>query len=271
MNAEPLNHYADNLADALALGSRDHVAMVGGGGKTSLMFSLAEELRQKGKRVITSTTTKILLHEALRSPCILYARDLNFQTDHLVEKLGNHGHLFVAQRVIESGKVEGIGPTLADKLYRDSGVDYMLVEADGSSGHPVKAHAEHEPVVPRSATKVVAMMGLDAMGGALESALVFRVDHFIRLTGLDRGRKLVSPILAKLFLKSGGLFKGAPPVSKRIAFLNKLDHLKDDGRARELADLITQHGETQIDRVIIGSVKKGVYCIQGQKDERYLS
>ncbi|MEE9419300.1 MAG: hypothetical protein V3W43_07465, partial [Desulfatiglandaceae bacterium] len=58
-----------DLADALALEPREHLSFVGGGGKTTLMFSLAHELRQKGKQVITSTTTKIWHHEALSSDC----------------------------------------------------------------------------------------------------------------------------------------------------------------------------------------------------------
>jgi len=61
-----------NLFSALDLGSRELVALVGGGGKTSLLFALAEELHQGKKLVVTSTTTKVRHREAQRSPCIVF-------------------------------------------------------------------------------------------------------------------------------------------------------------------------------------------------------
>ena len=62
-----------DLFSALALGQREHVALVGGGGKTTLMFALAGELLQAGKKVITTTTTKIRGQEATRAPYKVFA------------------------------------------------------------------------------------------------------------------------------------------------------------------------------------------------------
>ena len=42
------------LADRLGMGSHEHVAIVGGGGKTTVMHALGQQLR--GSRAITSTT-----------------------------------------------------------------------------------------------------------------------------------------------------------------------------------------------------------------------
>ena len=50
---------AKDLTTALGLGAKEHVAIVGAGGKTSLMFALAEELRMHGGRIVTGTTTKV--------------------------------------------------------------------------------------------------------------------------------------------------------------------------------------------------------------------
>src|SRR3990172_2004095 len=48
------------LIDALGLKKREVISLTGAGGKTTLMFRLAKELSLKGKRVVTTTTTKIL-------------------------------------------------------------------------------------------------------------------------------------------------------------------------------------------------------------------
>ena len=48
------------LIEALGLQAREVISLVGAGGKTTLMFRLAKELLLSGKRVVTTTTTKIL-------------------------------------------------------------------------------------------------------------------------------------------------------------------------------------------------------------------
>ena len=42
--------------------------------------------------------------------------------------------------------------------------DYVLVEADGAKRLPLKAHAEHEPVIPACAGRTVCMVGVDGLG-----------------------------------------------------------------------------------------------------------
>lgn len=253
----------DNLTAPLGLEAREHVALVGGGGKTRLMFALAEELRQTKTRVITSTTTKIWHHEAMHSPHVVFLQTDPAWRDRLREGLGTHGIAFLAQGLLESGKVKGITPSLADELFQGEETEYLIVEADGAAGHPVKAPAEHEPVIPSSVTKVVGMMGLEAIGQELGPEIVFRVDLFRNLTGLHEGERLTPPVLSKLFLDPAGLFKGTPVTAKRVAFLNKLELLGEEQEARELAHLILGESGGQIERVVTGSIIRGYYKIFG--------
>lgn len=243
------------------MGPVEHVAIVGGGGKTTLMFSLAEELRLKGRRVITSTTTKIWHHEAQRSPCVVFSHADSAWHDIVRDGLESHGHVFVGQGVLESGKVKGISPGLADALFQESGVDNLILEADGSAGRPVKAHAEHEPVIPLSATVVIAMMGLEAIGKLLEPEVVFRAELFEQITGLGQGERLTPKGLARIFHGPDGLFRGSPEPARRVVFLNKLDLLTGEQEAKELADLVLKTSLFPIDRVVIGSIIKAHYFV----------
>ena len=43
------------------LTKKEIISFVGGGGKTTTMFSLAEELKAMGKKVLVTTTTKIFV------------------------------------------------------------------------------------------------------------------------------------------------------------------------------------------------------------------
>jgi probable selenium-dependent hydroxylase accessory protein YqeC len=256
-----LEQVVDKLSTALALDAREHVALVGGGGKTALMFVLADELLQAGRRVITSTTTKIWHTQARNSPYVGFVQSHPTWRDELSKELKAHGHAFLAQSLLESGKVQGISPSLADELYQDKEVDYLIVEADGSAGRPVKAPAEHEPVIPPSATKVIGMLGLEALGQELNPETVFRMDLFCKLAKIEEKEQLTAPVLSRLFLHPEGLFKGTPISAKRVAFLNKLDLLSEEQGARDLADLILGEKDGQVDRVVIGCIIESLYKI----------
>jgi probable selenium-dependent hydroxylase accessory protein YqeC len=235
------------------------MAIVGGGGKTSLMVSLAWELTRKGRRVVTATTTKVWHREALDAPLlVLKDTELDWRGQ-LREGIEKKGFVFLGKRLLPSGKIEGIDPALADSLYGDPGIDHLILEADGAAGRPLKAPAEHEPVVPASVTVVVALMGLEAIGKNLNEAVVFRPDRFERVTGLEPGGLLAPDILVKVFQRPDGLFRGTPAGAGRLVFLNKSDLLSDDREAKELARLLLEGPHTSVDRVVIGSIKKGYY------------
>ncbi len=250
---------AKNLTDALALGPREHVALVGGGGKTSIMEALAEELNKGGGRVVTTTTTKVSREEAKRFPClILCANDPSWEKK-LQEGLKNYGYVFLARDFSDTGKVEGIHPQLADSLFTDPLIDYLILEADGSASHPLKAPASHEPVIPSSTSLVVAVMGLEAVGEQFGPQIVFRPELYEKITGLKQGMELTPDAIARGFESSHGLFKNTPGSARRAAFLNKSDLAKDPQKARELADRLLQGPHPVVEAVVIGSVALKTY------------
>ena len=248
-----------DLSSALDMGSRELVALVGGGGKTSLLFALANERLQAGKRVVTTTTTKMRQREAQRSDCIVFTGSDSSWRKRLLAGLQSHHQVFLARCPLDSGKVEGIDASLINEIYRDAGIDDIIVEADGASGCPVKAPAEHEPVIPSSATMVVAMLGLDAIGASIGPGVVFRTELFINLTGTEPGQRITPAVLSGLFTGPRGLFKGSPESARRMVFLNKRELLKNGWEAESLAGLIFEKGSNKVEQVVIGSIMNGEY------------
>jgi probable selenium-dependent hydroxylase accessory protein YqeC len=254
-----MDAWMGSLKAVLGLGTREHVALVGAGGKTSLMFALAEELQGLGESVVTSTTTKIWHREASKSPCTIYIDQESAWRERLRQGLRSQGHVFLGKEILDTGKIQGVSPSLLDEAYQDQGMDYLIVEADGSAGHPVKAPDDHEPVIPGSATVVVAMMGIEAIGQPIGPETIFRMDIFNRLTGARPGQVLTGDLLAGLFTAPQGIFKGTPDAARRVVFLNKTDIAAHRGIARESAALIWEKASQTVDRIAVGSIKKGEY------------
>jgi probable selenium-dependent hydroxylase accessory protein YqeC len=254
-----------DLSSALGLGPKEVVALVGAGGKTDLMLALAQELAGRGQKVVATTTTKVWKRQAERAPCMILMRSHARWRESFRTGLQGEGHVFLGHEVLDSGKVQGIDRDLAAELSKDPLVDHVIVEADGANGRPLKAPADHEPVIPACTTTVVAVMGVEALGAALKADMVFRPERFQQLTGLKQGDRLTPKAIAPIFRSSSGLYKNSPQSARKVAFLNKVDLLPRDDEARELGRLILEPMASPVARVVVGSVLKGQYAVMGGK------
>lgn len=256
-----MDGHVRSVFEALGLSGRELVALVGGGGKTRLMRSLFLEVRKAGLRGAATTTTRVAAREA-EAIGKIHLR-AHFGTG--VEGVGSGtiDGLFIAGAETGSGKIEGISPEAADLLFSAYPVDCLIVEADGAAGRPLKAPAEHEPVIPSSATTVVAVMGLEAVGRPLTGESAFRVDGIRSVTGLQPGDMITPEAVVPLFLSGSGLFKGCPDGARRVVFLNKADISDDPARAVRLADGILSGAGSRVERVVAGSVARGNFVVFG--------
>lgn len=128
------------------------ICAVGAGGKTSLLYELAEEYRQKGKRVLLITTTKMYLPE----------KDgvLDGMAEEIKEKLERDGFA-VAGSVFSEEKMGPLPQAILDEVF--SFADVVLVEADGSKRMPLKMPRQGEPVLPETCDFLVTVAGLSAL------------------------------------------------------------------------------------------------------------
>ena len=154
-------------------------AIVGSGGKTTTMRRIAELLTAQGGQllpgaaqseqsgleartapchsdtggrtptIIVGTTT----HVHHLSPLPLYTGS---NTRELAELLRSMGIVQVGVPV-EDGSKLGPSPIGIDELADMA--DHVLLEADGSRGLPLKAHAVHEPVIPTATRALVIIVG----------------------------------------------------------------------------------------------------------------
>ena len=177
------------LFEALAL-RPGMVAIIGGGGKTSLMLGLAQELRQSYK-VIVTTSTHIYRPEGMA--CLN-----GCDPGAIREALARSGCACVGEEK-DNGKYSM--PKMGLEPLMDM-ADYILVEADGSKGLPLKAHAAHEPAIPDRADRVIGVVGAKGFFRPIREA-AHRPDLYASSLGVDADRPATPADAARLVARWG--------------------------------------------------------------------
>jgi probable selenium-dependent hydroxylase accessory protein YqeC len=207
-------------------------ALVGAGGKTSLMFFLAHHLVASGKTVITTTTTNILVPTKIQAPLtVLTETDPGLAG--VKSDLTKLRHVCVGSRIDgTTSKLKGIDD---DKLAVCCQLaDHVVVEADGAAGRAVKAPESWEPAIPRNSDAVIFVLGLDCLGKPAHEDIIFRLNRFCEITGLKRGDTIGPEALATLACHSNGGMKNVRKQNSFLVYLNKLDVLHEPFRLDQI-------------------------------------
>jgi probable selenium-dependent hydroxylase accessory protein YqeC len=230
------------------------IAVVGAGGKTSLMYALARELAVKGKTVITTTTTKIRTPEPHESPAlVLLAADPTLSG--LPQHLHRYRHATVASTHLAGEKLDGVSLSIVETLSNMAHV--VIVEADGASHLPVKAPEQWEPVIPSHTDLVIPVVGLDCLGKPASKEWVFRLERFLHVTGLSEGELISPDAIARLLVHPDGGLKGVPPNANVIPFLNKLDLLTDRTAVVRLVETLRNEPQSRVKKLVVGKLLCG--------------
>ena len=106
--------------------------------------------------------------------------------------------------------------------------DYVLVEADGAKRLPLKAHAEHEPVIPTCTNRVVYVVGIDGVGVPISQAC-HRPELYAQLasTSVD---ETVTPEMVAAVLEAESLHDAV--------LINKVETESDWQKAESIAALV---------------------------------
>ena len=199
-------------------------AIIGGGGNTSLMNRLAAELSAAGSRVIICTSTHIW------RPADMPVLENAAEAD-IAAALAEHGAVCVGEGV--DGKLTA--PKLP--IARLAGLaPYVIAEADGSKGLPLKAHDKNEPAIP-AGSKVIYVVGADGIGKPICEA-AHRPELYAMRLGTDMSHA-VTPEDAAAMVDYGD-----------TVLFNKADRPKDVENGRAFARAFRG-------RTVIAALKQG--------------
>ncbi len=214
--------------DFFSDGKKHTICLVGGGGKTTVMYELAAAWAACGRRVLVLTSTHIL------RPV-----DGSFVADvPAVQNLWQQRrYAVIGTPELATGKLTLPPQSVYEELKLQA--DVILCEADGSRHHPCKVPAEHEPVLWPDSDIVLAVAGMDALGRPLAQACQ-RPQLAAELLGCGAEKILDEQMLAALLLSEQGSRKNVGTRTYYIV-LNKCDLLKA-AQQEEMLRLLVRAG-----------------------------
>ena len=145
-------------------------AIVGAGGKTSLIRKMANEYREQGRKVFVTTSTHMFVEKDT-----LVTEDV----DAILQELESKGYVMAGSACGEKIKA------LPLEVYEDvcKHADEVLVEADGSKHLPLKFPNDTEPVIYDNVEEIIVVCGLHGLGKKAKEA-VHRIELASKQTGL---------------------------------------------------------------------------------------
>lgn len=194
------------------------VTLVGGGGKTSIMYALAHEARAAGRTVIITTSTHIMPHPGI------------FLTDnpdpvHLRECVRAHGVLTLGT-MFRADKLCGAGEIGMCKRV----AEVVIIEGDGARLRPLKVPAAHEPVIPPETDAVVAVAGMDCVDRPI-GEICHRPEQVCALLGKAMEDPVSPQDVVRILSSPRGSRKAVAPYMAFRCALNKADLNPDAAQA----------------------------------------
>ena len=204
------------------------VAVIGSGGKTTFLRRMAERLPGT---VLLTTSTHIFPLAGV--PLVdTGAEDAPRRPDDILDALRSalaESRVACLGRKLPSGKLASPEHALPFEALL-SAADFVLVEADGAAGRPLKAHRPFEPVIPSCAERTVCLVGASGLGKPVHEAC-HCPELFAERAGMAPGEPVGEAQLARV-LNGEDLAD--------VYLVNQVDALPDPSRALRLCALIAK-------------------------------
>jgi molybdenum cofactor cytidylyltransferase len=227
-----------DLINRFRLSKDSKIALVGSGGKTTLMFELARSFKSQ---VICTTTTHMAQDQ-------LNKADHHFEVNHLndIPDLNWKGQgevIIITGPPVETNRVRGPDPVLLAKIVElaEAWGCPLLVESDGARKLPIKAPDEHEPAIPDFVDTVITLIGLSGLGKPLNAKWVHRPALFSKLTGLEPESVINSTHLVEALISDQGGLKNISPGIHKILMINQIDSFPNWKTFHDQMDLLLSH------------------------------
>ncbi len=182
--------------DTLGIRRGDAVAIVGSGGKATLMYRLAGEAVDRGYAVITTSTTHLHPPTSKQTRGFYVTGETPDWPALVPPALKTRRHVTVLGARPRPDKLKGLDAEELEQLREVCAPELLLIKADGARARLFKAPGNHEPVVPAETTRGVVVASLKSVGIPLDERQVHRPELVAKLTGLGPDTPVTPEVIA---------------------------------------------------------------------------
>ena len=212
------------------LKEKNHVvSIIGGGGKTTLLYEMAGFCVKNDQKVLVTTSTHIY-----RPP-----KEWHDQSLEAVERKFRTGRAAIIGSACRDTEKLSMPETELFEAARKK-ADLTLIEADGARHLPCKAPAEHEPALLSSSDLVIGVTGLSALGQPLGKGC-FRAERAAELLGCTMEHHITEEDLARLIASEQGQQKDLKGRTF-YAVLHQYEEKEHRAAAEKLVELLRRQG-----------------------------
>lgn len=246
----------------------DIISVTGGGGKTTLIFKLAEELSKIGNVLITTTTKMYIPNKNSYDNMIIHTDKKNdeIKTNLKNEKYNNK--IDILSRVRDEHKIQGIDEEILKKYISE--YDYILIEADGAKEKIIKEWNLNEPVIVSITNKIIGVTNIKALGKKIKDVLhreeIYCDREFVHKDDIFDMKKMKKYLLTNKFFeeKENNNFLKK---KKKYIYINGIETLKEFNEALLLSEVLKEinnsESENNKSKILIGSIfKNEIYLYQ---------
>lgn len=246
-----------DLWDALGLTHSEVIAIVGAGGKTSTLLTLAACARRRQLPVILTATTKMYASQVADfMPVIAGSYEAGAEQVKAALAQQLYGAWFSSA---DGEKLTGLPPEWIDGYYSSNLGTVLLVEADGAREKLLKTPASHEPVIPASTTMTVAVLNLRVLGLPLTEQFVHRLEQTCAFLGKKQGDVIGLRDLALEASRDNGVFQYS--AGKRIVVLTGGER-EDVPKGRKFVRLLQENESPAIRCVLTTGFGRGMEVLE---------
>ena len=213
------------LHEALGIQRPAVFASVGGGGKTTVLFALADEwaaarAAADSLSVLTTTARMTIPREGRRLPLVLGSVEAARAGALLDIRARGLASSVVGSARGEQERVLAVDPSWPRRAVDSGLASLVAVEADGSRGRPFKAPAAHEPVLPDGVDVVAAVIGAAVLGRPLDERSAHRAENVARVAGAQLGDAITPQLAARVLMSPEGGRKGVPVDARFVVLIS---------------------------------------------------
>ena len=181
------------------------VALVGAGGKTTVLSKLVEYGRLAGQPVMVTTTTHLYESQVAQwNPH--YGTDIN-KADEACTAAVLKGQCAAWFTGVDGTKVQALDSKQIDDMSKLHHKWQIIVEADGAKEKWLKAPKTTEPVIPELTQTTIGVVNLQMLGSPLDEEHVHNIELVKDIMGRQEGAIVTPSMLAHVVLDKKGLFQ----------------------------------------------------------------